>query len=230
MNLLLLHGAFGSASQLEGLKSALDNVYQVHVVELEGHGQTPSAGADYSMDRFVANVRDSMKSHAIERTAVFGYSMGGYVALKLAADSPELVSSVITLGTKLTWSPQTALHEISRLDPAKIRAKVPSFAVQLSQRHRGVAGGWETVLAKTSALMIELGDRPLVDPELMSRIQQPVRLMVGDRDVIVSVEETAAAVKNFPKGELVVLPNTYHPLEQVRVRLIASLIQDFVGL
>jgi hypothetical protein len=52
---------------------------------------------------------------------------------------------------------------------------------------------------------------------------------VGDRDAIVSVDETASCLKSIPKGELAVLPDTPHPIEQVRVSLVASLIEDFLA-
>ena len=229
MNLLLIHGAMGSASQLLPLERALNGSHTIHIVELEGHGNTPATQDRFTFDRFAANVREHMKARSIERTAIFGYSMGGYVALKLAAESPDLVTSVVTLGTKMNWTPEIAKVETSRLVPSKIREKVPAFAVHLSQRHRGVPGGWEIVLARTAALMTELGDKILIDATVLSNIRQPVRMAVGDRDAIVSIDETASAVKQIEKGELAVLPNTPHPFEQVRPALVASMIQDFLA-
>jgi pimeloyl-ACP methyl ester carboxylesterase len=228
LNLLLIHGALGSASQLAKLQQALGGGHTIHVVELEGHGNTPATQPRFSMERFIADVRNVISANSIERTAIFGYSMGGYIALKLAAESPDNVTSVITLGTKMHWTPEIALLETSRLDASRIRANVPAFAVHLSKRHRGVPGGWELVLDRTTALMTELGSQPMIDSTILSQIRQPVRMMVGERDAIVSIEETASAVKSIPKGELAVLPNTPHPLEQTRVSLVASMIQDFL--
>lgn len=223
----MIHGALGAASQLAPLRSALGAEHGVHLVELEGHGETVATGASYAMPRFVGNVRDFIAATRLGRPAIFGYSMGGYVALQLAAESPELVAAVTTLGTKLAWTPDVAARETGRLDPATIRTRVPKFADQLSARH-AQAGGWESVLAKTASLMTELGQRPPVDAALLGRISQPVRLMVGDRDAVVSIDETAAAAKALPRGELVVLPNTPHPIEQVRVSLLAALLRDFL--
>ena len=220
MTLVLLHGALGSASQMQPLAHALQD--HAHVVELEGHGSTPITGDRYEMSRFAQNVRDAMQRAGIERADIFGYSMGGYVALLLAAESPELVASVTTLGTKLAWSPEVAARETSRLDPATIRAKVPKFAAALEARHG--AGEWEAVLQRTAALMTDLGTNPVVSSEMLSRISQPVRLMVGDRDSVVTLDETAAAARTLPAGELAVLPNTPHPFEQVNIRLLAALL------
>ena len=226
--LLLIHGALGARSQLAALAAALEPEHPVHLVELEGHGDTPSTSAPFDIGRFAQNVRGTMRERGLARAALFGYSMGGYVALHLAAESPELVTSVMTLGTKLAWTPEVAAREVSRLHPAIIRAKVPKFAEVLEQRHVG-AGGFELVLAKTAALMTSLGDRPLVDATLFGRLAQPVRLMVGDRDSVVSIEETAAATRSIPRGELGVLPNTVHPIEQVRAPLLTAMLRDFLA-
>ena len=232
MDLILIHGALGAASQLSPLATLFEQQgRKTHLIELEGHGGTPSpaaANGAYDMRRFVANVRDYMDASRIERAALFGYSMGGYVALLLAAESPERVTSLATLATKLAWTPEVAAKEAKRLDAATIRAKVPAFAQQLEERHAG-AGGWESVLAKTAALMTSLGARPPVDDALLARIAQPARLMVGDRDAIVSVDETARAARVMPKGAHAVLPGTPHPFEQSDPALVASTLRDFAG-
>jgi pimeloyl-ACP methyl ester carboxylesterase len=227
-HLVLIHGALGTKSQLASLASSLRDEIIVYCVELEGHGSTLAGESSYSIDRFAGNVRDLIMSQGLERTVLFGYSMGGYVALKLADEMPELVTRVATLGTKLAWSPEVASREKGKLDAAKIREKVPAFALDLEQRHRGVPGGWESVLSRTAALMTALGDNPLIDGALLSRIRQPVRLMVGDRDAVVTIEETASAARSIPGGSFAVLPGTPHPVEQVRTPLLRSLILDFL--
>ena len=224
---ILIHGALGSASQMATLHALLSSNRDVHVLELEGHGDTPLDASGYSIEGFAQNVKAFMAARDIARAALFGYSMGGYVALYVAAALPELVASVTTLGTKLAWTPDVAARETSRLQPATIRAKVPKFAEQLERRHAG-AGGWEAVLSKTAALMTELGARPTVDSALLARIQQPVRLMVGDRDSVVTIDETLAAARGMACAGFAVLPDTPHPFEQVRLPILGAMLQDFI--
>ena len=175
------------------------------------------------MDFFAGQVAAAISGD----TVVFGYSMGGYAALLLAAQRPQGLKGVITLGTKLAWNPEMAAKEVSRLHAPTIRAKVPKFADQLEERHRG-AGGWESVLGKTATLMTELGARPLVVDTVLAKIEVPVRLMVGDRDTLVTIDETASAARNIPQGQLAVLPGTPHPIEQVRPGVVVSMIEDFL--
>jgi pimeloyl-ACP methyl ester carboxylesterase len=175
------------------------------------------------MDLFAAQIAAAIA----DDTVVFGYSMGGYAALLLAAQRPHGLKGVITLGTKLAWDPDMAAKEVSRLHAPTIRAKVPKFADQLEERHRG-AGGWEAVLDKTATLMTELGASPLVEETALAKIEVPVRLMVGDRDTLVTIDETASAARKIPQGQLAVLPGTPHPIEQVRPGVVVSMIEDFL--
>ena len=224
-DLILLHGALGSASQLAALGESLTNDdTRVHIVELEGHGNTPARGRVFAIEHFVENVVEAMDARGIEQASLFGYSMGGYVALHLAATQPARVARVTTLGTKFRWDVETAEREARRLDPSAISTKIPRFADMLAARHAG-AGGWEGVLVRTAALLRSLGATPLLDDERLRAITQPVRVMVGDRDATVSVEETAGAYRALGTAELVVLPSTPHPLEQVDVARVASFVR-----
>jgi pimeloyl-ACP methyl ester carboxylesterase len=225
-DLLLLHGALGDSTQLEPLKALLGGRQRCHLMEFEGHGRTASTHP-YSVARFADNARAYMADHRIERASIFGYSMGGYVALALAADS-NAIQSVATLATKLAWTPEFAASEVRRLDPAKIREKVPAFAQVLEHRH-AQPGGWETVLARTADFMTGLGAAPVVDDAMLARVRQPALLMVGDRDAIVSLDETTRAANVLPNGRLAVLPETPHPFEQVDARRVADHLLDFLA-
>ena len=222
--IVLLHGALGAADQLTPLRDALaaHGDAPVHLVEFAGHGVTPPAPGDdagYRIERLAAHLEGWLDTHAPSGAVLFGYSMGGYVALHLAATRPARVAAVVTLGTKLAWTPEVAAREASRLDPAVLRAKVPRFADALAARHAG--GGWEAVLARTAGLLTALGAHPLLTPDVLATIACPVRVLVGDRDATLPVAECVDAVRALPRGELGVLPGTPHPLEQVNAERLA---------
>jgi len=226
--LILLHGALGAAPQLAPLAALLAERLDrpVEPLELEGHGETPAHPDGYSIERLAEQVVAWLDARGAARAALFGYSMGGYVALHLARVHPERVAAVATLGTKFRWDAATAAREAARLDPAAIRAKVPRFADALAARHAG-AGGWEAVLARTAALLRSLGERSLLTDATLAEVAQPVRVVVGDRDATVTVEESAGAYRALPNGELLVLPRTPHPLEQVDAGRLSAALADF---
>lgn len=224
-DLILLHGALGDASQLAPLATRLAGGGRVTALELEGHGATPLRGRPLRIQSFADTVVEAMDRRGIERAHVFGYSMGGYVALYLAATVPDRVARVATLATKLAWTPDVAARESAMLDATTIRAKVPKFAAALEARHTGA--GWENLLTQTADLLHELGARPLITDDVLATIAQPIRIAVGDRDATVTLEECAAAVRRLQLGELEVHPRTAHPFEKAPVERIASSLKEF---
>lgn len=223
--LYLLHGALGDGAQCATLLPHLPASVAPALVEFEGHGGTPFADTPtLRIERLAAAVVGAMDHAGVARAGFFGYSMGGYVALWIARHHPERVAAIVTLGTRLRWSPEIAARETSRLDPITIRAKVPRFAAALEARHS--AAGWETLLAATAAMMHAMGDAPPLDADALRGITAPVRLMVGDRDATVSLEETAEAREWLPRGELEVLPATPHPFEQAPAARVARSVAE----
>ena len=226
-NLILLHGALGDADQLASLGKKLGSVRRVTVLELEGHGKTPFRDRPLRMESLADSVIEAMEERGIASADFFGYSMGGYVALLVAANAPNRVDRVTTLATKLAWTPEIAARETAMLDAATIRAKVPKFAAALEARH--TAAGWEPLLAQTADLMLALGKQPPLSDEVLTSITKPVRIGVGDRDATVSIDESAAAVRKLPHGELEVHPRTSHPFEKAPLDRIARSIEEFLA-
>lgn len=225
-DLLLLHGALGASGQLEPLASVMTASARVHRLDFEGHGSEPARDRPFRASHFVENVIAYLDRSGIERVNVFGYSMGGYVALCLAGSRPGRVAGIATLGTKFRWDHATAAREASRLNPEKIREKVPRFAEALEARHQS-AGGWESVLARTAEFLEDLGANPPLTDEVLAQVPQPVLVMVGDRDATVSVDESRGVVRSLPAGRLTVLPDTPHPIEQVPPARILPYLRDF---
>ena len=86
--LILLHGALGSAAQLSELQANLPVERAVFVLNFPGHGGV-ATDSPFSMQLFGGAVLDLMETQKIAKADIFGYSMGGYVALWLAWKYPE---------------------------------------------------------------------------------------------------------------------------------------------
>jgi len=205
----------------------LGEVAHVHLLDFEGHGEAPPTGQPFGMARFAANILGYLDAHGIGRADAFGYSMGGYAALCLGAEAPERLGRIATLGTKFAWDAATAAREVARLDPEAIRLKVPRFADQLALRHG--ADRWQDLVRETAAMMTALGEAPDLTAEALATIGHPVRICVGDRDELVTLEESVATYRALPAGELAVLPATSHPFERVDAGVLARALAGFFG-
>src|SRR5690349_14038039 len=108
---LLLHGALGSKTQLDPLKTLLAADGRiVHTLNFSGHSGEPFA-AHFGIEAFANDILNYIKAHRLEKVDIFGYSMGGYAALWLAHQHPGYVGKVVTLGTKYDWSRASAEKE-----------------------------------------------------------------------------------------------------------------------
>lgn len=225
--LLLLHGALGAKSQFAPLRTLLEEAFDLHVMDFEGHGDSPMEGEHFSTESFAENLLDYLALHDLDRAHLFGYSMGGYVALLFASQHPQRVGQIFTLATKFDWSPETAAREMRYLDPEQLLHKVPHFAQQLEARHS--AFGWRNVLRETGTMMQGLGDNPPITPALLQGIPHRCRIALGDRDAMVTLDESVRAYRQLPQGELEILPATPHPLEKLPLARLAYSLREFFG-
>lgn len=223
-HLLFLHGALGAQSEFDSLKEKLSNDYHCHSLDFYGHGES-SFGEQFSIDAFAQQTLEYIRQYDLEGCDVFGYSMGGYVALFLEQSHPGTFRTIMTLGTKLNWTLEASEKEASRLDPEIIEAKVPEFAETLKKMH---GEKWKTLCEKTADLMRYLGNMPLVTEDSLSHIHIPVRLALGDMDKMVTIEETISAFRVLKKGSFLVMPTTPHPLPQVNKDRLAYKIEKFL--
>ncbi len=225
-HILLLHGAIGAMDQLSGLENDLADSFVVHRINLSGHGGSPLSDESFSIKLFAEDVLSFLNKKQMETINIFGYSMGGYVAMYVAKHHPQKINKIITLATKYTWNESIAADETKMLNAAKIEEKLPAFASSLKERH--APNNWKIVLEKTAAMLVEMGkDNPLKSDDYLS-IQHAALLMLGDRDKMVTLNETLDVYKTLPHAQLAVLPNTPHPIEMVNTSRLAYELKAFL--
>ena len=79
-DLIILHGALGASKEFELVKEILSDVFQVHTLDFNGHGSNTDESVFY-IDGFSNDLRKLISEKGLDTPFVFGYSMGGYVAL-----------------------------------------------------------------------------------------------------------------------------------------------------
>lgn len=225
-NLLLLHGAIGAQDQLQGLAKSLKENYRVFTMNFSGHGGRKFPESAFSIQKFAEEVLDFMHENLIEQTHIFGYSMGGYVGCYLAKHFPGKVEKLVTLATKFHWNEAIAKKEIQMIDPEKIETKLPAFAEALRIRH--APNDWKVLLAKTAEMLVNLGADNAWQPEDYTTIAHPVLLLIGDRDKMITLEETIEVYKAMPHAQMGMIPGSAHPLEQTNTHLLLCMIDQFL--
>jgi pimeloyl-ACP methyl ester carboxylesterase len=226
-NIVLLHGALGTKNDLLPLKNILASQYNVFSFNFSGHGDNAQQEKDFSIEQFTKDLSVFMNENNIKKASLFGYSMGGYVALNYALTNANNVEKIFTLGTKFDWNIEFATKQAKFLNAEKLQEKVPAFATYLEAKHS--LGDWKVVVAKTADMMLRLGENPLLNENTLPHINIPVAITIGDADDMVSAVESEKVVSLLPQAIFSIINNTHHPIEKVSHALIAENLKWFLA-
>lgn len=92
-NIFIIHGLFGSLSNLAGVAAALQENHRVISVDLRNHGN--SAHSPSMSYPEMANDLFELADHLnIEQFSIIGHSMGGKVAMSCALQCPQRINKI----------------------------------------------------------------------------------------------------------------------------------------
>lgn len=95
-SIVLLHGLFGNLDNLGLLARDLVDDHQVLSIDLRNHGQSFHSES-HSYAEMANDVYRLLVSLNLSKVTLIGHSMGGKVAMKLAADHCELINKLIVM-------------------------------------------------------------------------------------------------------------------------------------
>jgi pimeloyl-ACP methyl ester carboxylesterase len=223
--IVLLHGALGALQQLDPLKKMLTSMgREVYSLNFSGHGGNPFSSHGFGIDEFAGDILSFLNENKLTRADIFGYSMGGYVAIWLAHRSPERVDKITTLGTKFDWDMASAQKEVAKMNADKIVEKIPAFARILETRH--APNDWRELLNKTKDMMLALGANPMITSELAKKLRHRVSILLGDLDDMADRSFSQTIASGFQNGSFQLMNNTPHPIEKVNTNELAALITN----
>lgn len=226
-NLLLLHGALGHSDLFTPYQQELSEHFNVHTPLFSGHGNTEIPEEGISIEKYTQELSDYCEQKNLKDVYILGHSMGGYIALCYALQQPANVHSILTLGTKFDWTEKQVLKENKMLDPEIILTKIPKYAEQLEAQH---GAQWKQLLSAIGKMMVSLGKNPPLNQNNLTHLSLPVQIMVGDKDNMVTLEESVQIYQSIPNAKFAVLPDTKHPMDKVRPTLVLDMMKDFWGL
>lgn len=95
--LLFIHGWQADHRVWDGVIAELSPKYRCVAVDLPGSGASRDAGGPYTLERFAAALLEVIEEHGLAPVVVVGHSMGAKIALQLAADAPDAVTSLVLI-------------------------------------------------------------------------------------------------------------------------------------
>jgi pimeloyl-ACP methyl ester carboxylesterase len=101
---LLVHGWTCDHTAMAPLFTYFRRSRRVITVDLRGHGESDKPEQDYTMAVFADDLAWMCGELGLEKPIVIGHSMGGVIAVELAARFPDLPSAVVTLDSPVVAS------------------------------------------------------------------------------------------------------------------------------
>jgi pimeloyl-ACP methyl ester carboxylesterase len=101
--LLLLHGILEGALAWLRTARALEQDYDVIMLDTRGHGDSEGIASGYSPTLLAADTASAIRALGLGPVALLGFSQGAGTAIRVAAEHPDLVRALIAAG----WSDTT---------------------------------------------------------------------------------------------------------------------------
>src|ERR1700723_1965142 len=101
--LVLIHGLGGSGADWAFQVAALEKRFRVIVPDLPGSGHSPPPPGGYTIQGFAATLWALLDHLGVERTNIIGFSLGGAVALEMAARRPSRVPRLGLINSLATY-------------------------------------------------------------------------------------------------------------------------------
>lgn len=236
-SILLLRSAGGSMTVWGRFRDLLAEQLRVISFDPRGQGRSSPAPLWWSVDEMVADALELLDLLGLERTHVFGISMGGMVALRLAIDHPArvdhlILASTVDRGTIPSWRSAMAGARVARclLAPDE---EVQSCAVDhtttddtpFTQRARDDARR----LPPQRSAIVSYGVAAMrhdVRDEL-SRIASPTLVLGGKRDPLTPPRITRTLARRIPGARLRLL-DSGHDLAIERPHATARAVLSFL--
>lgn len=214
--LILLPGGFMTIEAMGAIVPSLAETRQVIAVELQGHGHTADIDRPLSFEAMADDIAALMAQLGLKQADLFGYSLGGGVALQTAIRHPDMVRRLALVSTAFKrhgWYPEVLAGMASVSVEGFAGTPIHEAYLKTSPR----PDAWPTVIAKVRQLLSTDYDWT----EGVASLKMPVLILVGDADSLhlahmvemfglLGGGKADGDLVGLPSSRLAILPNTTH--------------------
>ena len=215
-SLVLVHGLGARGEDWAAMIPALAaQGFHVYVPDLLGYGRSPRPDVDYSISLEEQTVAQFMHVMHVPRADIGGWSMGGWIVMKLALDHPEMVDRLVVYDSAGVYFPATweatlftpsdvvgVKRLISMLTPKP--HPLPNFAAEAALR-KLEGNAW--VVQRSMSSMTN--GRDLLDFRLHG-ITQPMLIVWGAQDDLIPLAVGERIHKSVPQSVLNIVEGCGH--------------------
>ncbi|HVC94812.1 MAG TPA: acetoin dehydrogenase dihydrolipoyllysine-residue acetyltransferase subunit [Pirellulales bacterium] len=220
---VLIHGFGGDLDNWLFNHEALAGQRSVYAIDLPGHGESTKDVGAGTLDELASAVAGFMDAVGVGSAHLVGHSLGGAVALKLAANEPRRVRSLVLLASA-GLGPEIDAEYIEGFVTAANRNALKPHAARLFADASLVTRrliddllkykrleGVDACLRTLSGRLLAGGRQAMVMRDELARLSQPVLVVWGGEDQIIPVSHasglpSSVQVEVIPgKGHMVMM-------------------------
>ena len=225
--LILIHGLASSMGLWAWLdQSQLEGV-QVVSYDLRGHGASGRPVGAHTLAKHMTDLVGLLAALDIEKATFVGFSLGGMIAMELAAAYPERVTSLALLDTTAGFPQATRdmFFELASTASFNGMAAIAdtlierTFSAQFLATNPKIVATVRKGMLTSDASSIAAAARMVAKVDLSPRLSQircPTLVLVGANDQLAPPELSEALITGIQGGQLQVIADSGHatPVEQ----------------
>jgi pimeloyl-ACP methyl ester carboxylesterase len=236
---LYLHG-MGGAGKWEACHMSLGTTAVTYLPQLPGWREgRPPESLQYVAD-YASLVLDLMDALELEQATLVGHSIGGWIGLKAAVQSPGRVGRMILANPMGLDFPQAASPDLTSLDEESFATAVfAKLGLIATAQSYGFGAEWENVRRgpeferqwKGRGLVAELVKEECADSEMtamLPAIDAETLLVWGRQDGLVPVGQGEALHSTLPNARLSLIDNCGHLPMAEKPETFNRLVRDFM--
>jgi pimeloyl-ACP methyl ester carboxylesterase len=214
---VLIHGLAGSTRWWARNVAALARNHEVHTVDLVGFGQ--NAGGRFVLHEAAGLLAEWMRRRGLRNATVVGHSMGGHIAVDLAAAHPELVSKLVLVDAALNFegAPQPSPADLKKTLPYLPFAMLPVILPD------AIRAGLPT-LARATFQMVKTDMRPILE-----RVRAKTLIVWGENDPCVPLDLAYELTHLLPCTTLAVIKGAGHVPQWEQPEAFNGVLAQFLG-
>ena len=215
--LVLLHGYPLDHHLWDEVAPLLEDTFDVIIPDLRGFGNSTMMAAPHSMDDYASDIANLLDRLNIQKAAIVGHSMGGYVALAFARLYPDHVSGLGLVSSQVLADPperkegryKSAVDVSANGIGSVVEAMITKFTTDENlQAYARESMERQQPAAYIGALKA-MAERP-DSTSLLSSFKFPVVIVHGDTDALIPIDRAREVKAALPEAHLVEISGAGH--------------------
>ena len=206
--IVLTHGLASSGATWTVLAGALAARYRVVTWDLRSHGRSDSPDEPCTVAALGADLAAVVTAAGGAPVHLLGHSAGGVVAMRCVIDHPELVRSVILVGTSSECNARAMSYYESIAELAE-REGGGAVVRRLGTRDETPIAPEPRGFARVARAMGSLHVSPLTSE--LEGVRRPALVIVGEKDLL-GVGGSVIISRRLAGSRLEIVPERGHPI------------------